>query len=153
MDTIGTCTVNVQRIPGLDAVAWRAREQESRLSIHRIEAEERSGSKLWNSDDDENIQDGTSESTWPTVDPDQRLVKAKQHEEAARREYFMGVSNDRAQYRKLLNATGIIEDPKTEPNNWSSDEENLAEDLNALSETESFVRINDECKGSRHQTN
>lgn len=57
----------------------------------------------------------------------------------------MGISKDMAQYRKLLIAAGIIEDPKTKHIGnkvWSSDEENLAQDVNdGLSDTDSFIRI------------
>lgn len=41
------------------------------------------------------------------------MASAKQKEEEARRQYLMGISKDMAQYRKLLIAAGIIEDPKT----------------------------------------
>ena len=73
------------------------------------------------------------------------MASAKQKEEEARRQYLMGISKDMAQYRKLLIAAGIIEDPKTKHignKAWSSDEENLAQDVNdILSDTDSFIRI------------
>ena len=50
-----------------------------------------------------------------------------------------------AQYRRLLVATGIIEDSRIRhigQKNWSSDKENLAEDINdGLSDTDSFIHI------------
>ena len=62
----------------------------------------------------------------------------------------MGISKDRAKYKKLLIAASIIEDMKTRSigqKNWISDEENLAEDINdGLSDTDSFIRIPEDKK-------
>ena len=102
------------------------------------------------SDSDNKATDGllrgrASESTWPTVDPNQRLAMAKQQEEEGRRKYLMGIFKDRVQYRKLLIVVGIIDNSKRRHigyKNWSSDEENLAKDINeGLSDTDSFICI------------
>ena len=70
----------------------------------------------------------------------------------------MGVAKDEEQYHQLLLAAGIAQNPKTEhtghkgwvTKSWSSDEENLAEDLNAEpSDTDSFIRIPEEVKKER----
>ena len=59
----------------------------------------------------------------------------------------MAISKDREQYKRLLVAEGIMRNPKTEHlgnkswrKSWSSEEENLAEDVNAEpSDTDSFI--------------
>ena len=62
----------------------------------------------------------------------------------------MGVAKEEEQYHQLLLAAGIARNLKTEhlghkgwsTKSWSSDEENLAEDLNAeSSDTDLFIRI------------
>lgn len=70
---------------------------------------------------------------WPTIDPAQRMASIKQRDEEGRRQYLIGISKDRAQYKKLLIAAGIMEEPKMKHigyKAWSIDEENLAEDTN-----------------------
>ena len=67
----------------------------------------------------------------------------------------MGISKDREQYQKLLVAAGIMRNPNMEhlahrgwrKKSWSSEEENLAEDVNAEpSDTDSFIRISEDVK-------
>ena len=62
----------------------------------------------------------------------------------------MGISKAREQYKELLIAAGILQDKGTGhlgQKNWTSDEENLAEDINAdASDTDSFIRIPEDIK-------
>ena len=78
--------------------------------------------------------------------------------DAARRRYFMGVAKDKEQYLELLRAAQIDRKPETErlghkgwdTKSWSSDGENLAEDVNAEpSDTDSFIRIPEEAAGKK----
>ena len=89
------------------------------------------------------IQDEANNPVWPNVDPKQRMINARQREEEARRRYQMGISKDREQYKKLLISAGIMENKKTKHlghKNWTSDEENLAEVINAeVSDMDSFI--------------
>ena len=62
----------------------------------------------------------------------------------------MGISKDMELYRKLLIVAGIMINEKTEHlgnKSWTSDEENLAMDINAeASDTDSFIQIPEDIK-------
>ena len=100
----------------------------------------------------------TPDTPWPYMDPKQQAATLKERTDDARRRYFMGVAKDEEQYLQLLLAAGIERNPKTEhlchkgwdTKYWSSDEENLAEDLNAEpSDTDSFIRIPEDTQGKK----
>ena len=84
------------------------------------------------------------------MDFKQCMITAKQREEEEKRRYLMGISRERQQYKMLLVAAGIMENKKTKDlglKNWTSEEENLAEDVNEeASVTDSFIRIPEDIK-------
>ena len=112
---------------------------------------------------DGEARDGTtrgteSDSIWPRMDPVKRAANMKRYTDDARRRYFMGIAKDEEQYFDLLRGAKIEREPESEhprgrgwdTRSWVSDEDNLAEDINAIpSDTDSFVRIPEDSTNRR----